>query len=71
MLAKLAPKNPAKFQFLNVTKYQMGAEDKKQVNKCLYSSFDALLYLIFHGKKNNLKFNFCSKLKKVREQSLG
>lgn len=29
----------------------MGAEDKKQVNKCLYSSLDALLYFILYGKK--------------------
>lgn len=30
----------------------MGAEDKKEVNKCLYSSFDALLYFLFYEKKN-------------------
>lgn len=29
----------------------MGAEDKKQVNKCLYSSLDALLYFILYEKK--------------------
>lgn len=29
----------------------MDAEDKKQVNKCLYSSFDALLNFIFCGGK--------------------
>lgn len=33
----------------------MGAEDKKQVNKCLYSSFDALLYFIFSDKKKKKK----------------
>lgn len=28
----------------------MGAEDKKQVNKCLCASLDALLYFILYGK---------------------
>lgn len=39
----------------------MGAEDKKQVNKCLYSSLDALLYFILYGEKINPKFNLSSK----------
>lgn len=42
----------------------MGAEDKKQVNKCLYSSLDALLYFILYGKKKkkiNPKINLSSK----------
>lgn len=40
----------------------MDAEDKKQVNKCLYSSFDALLYFIFCGEKKKYpKFNFFSR----------
>lgn len=46
----------------------MGAGDKKQVNKCLYSSLDALLYFILHGKKK-LTQSLISSPNKRRKES--
>lgn len=46
----------------------MGAGDK-QVNKCLYSSLDALLCFILHGKKKKLTQSLISSPNKRRKES--